>query len=331
MKRAVLNMMRLTGAFAMLRLLNRNRALILTYHRFSRKNDGVSTSAAAFSEQLAYLNAHYRVVPLPQLVELVRGGGTFPERLAAITIDDGYRDAYEIAFPLLRRYGMPATLYVVTQFVEGRLWLWTDKIRFLLSQTGSPELRVKIKGRERLLAIKGEGSRRAAAETINGDLKQLSDEEKDQTINEIAASLRIRIPETPPAQFDAINWDQAREMADAGIEIGSHTVTHPILTNISDEHLQLELSQSRAQIEAQLKRRIDHFCYPNGDFDSRVREAAARAGYGSAVTCLRGMNLSGADPLTLRRVHTESDLTHFEQSTSGFEDLKLKVRTIFEQ
>src|SRR5262245_43814041 len=144
MKQAALNLMRVAGAFSMLRLINRGRALILTYHRFSEQEDGVNTSASAFAEQLDFLAAHYRVVPLAELVEQLNGPGAKSSRLAAITIDDGYRDAYEIAYPLLRRAGLPATVFVVTEFLEGRLWLWTDKLRYLALSAPEQELLATI-------------------------------------------------------------------------------------------------------------------------------------------------------------------------------------------
>jgi peptidoglycan/xylan/chitin deacetylase (PgdA/CDA1 family) len=111
-----------------------------------------------------------------------------------------------------------------------------------------------------------------------------------------------------------------------GIEIGSHTLTHPILTNVSDERLRRELQESKSRLEEVLRRPIEQFCYPNGDHDERVRSEVARAGYKIAVTCVGGLNKRGVDPLTLRRIHAELDGAHFVQSASGFEELKNRAR-----
>ncbi len=327
MKQAALNLMRVTGAFAIFRLINRSRPLILTYHRFSERGDETSTSAAAFDEQLAYLTAHYRITPLSQLVEQLNGKGA-PPGTAAITIDDGYRDAYEIAFPILKRYGAPATIYAVTEFVERRIWLWTDKMRFLTLQAASQELTTTIDGESLRLTLNDKRSRMVASERLNSSLKRLDDDAKEDAIGRIAATLGVTTPETPPDEFAAINWRQARELDANGVEIGSHTVTHPILTNIDDERLQWELSESRAQLEAELKRRVEHFCYPNGDYDERVHRAVAKAEYLSAVTTVSGLSEAGDDLLALRRVHTESDLIHFMQSASGFEEVKERFRRV---
>src|SRR5262245_13279654 len=124
MKESALNLLRVTGAFAPFRWAHRRQALIITYHRLGGREDGARISARAFAEQTRYLAAHYTLVPLSHLADCW-GRREIPPRLAAITIDDGYRDAYEIAFPILRKHRAPATVFVVTEFVDGMAWLWT--------------------------------------------------------------------------------------------------------------------------------------------------------------------------------------------------------------
>jgi peptidoglycan/xylan/chitin deacetylase (PgdA/CDA1 family) len=112
------------------------------------------------------------------------------------------------------------------------------------------------------------------------------------------------------------------------VEVGSHTVTHPILTQIEDEQLGCELSHSRSKLESELGREVYLFCYPNGNYDARVMGEVARSGYRCAVTTDPGMNDEGSDPLALKRVHTGPDLAHFVQATSGFEQLKDRMREL---
>ncbi len=326
MKTRMLNLIWSAGFFDLMRLINRRRALILTYHRFSDHDVEGRISAQSFSEQLEFLRSNYRLVPLSLILEHLSKDDTLPPALAAITIDDGYRDAYEVAYPLLRRYGVPATLYAVTEFIDRRGWLWTDKMRFLTAHARAQELVTTIDGEHFCVRLFDDRSRSRAAEQINEALKGLDDDARDEAIEKIAGQLGVTIPEAPPDDFAAISWQQAREMDQKGVEIGSHTLTHPILTTIGDERLEHELSESRAQLETVLKRRIEHFCYPNGDYDERVQREVARAGYGSAVTVVDGLNERGEDPLALRRIHTESDMAHFAQSTSGIEQLKNSLR-----
>jgi peptidoglycan/xylan/chitin deacetylase (PgdA/CDA1 family) len=320
--------MRVSGAFDLMRLTLRRRALILTYHRFSGGEEEGKTSARQFAEQLEYLGAHYQVVSLARMVELMNRPEPLPPGLAAITIDDGYGDAYHIAYPLLRRHGFPASLFVVTEFTDGTGWIWTDKARYLTQEAAPQGLTAKIEGSELGLELNCSASRRDASVALNSILKRLPDEMKEEAIERLARDLEVMLPDQPPEEFRPVTWEQAREMDANGIEIGSHTMTHPILTNISDERLRRELHGSKLRLEEALGRRVDQFCYPNGDNDERVQCEVARAGYRVAVTCVGGLNKRGDDPLTLRRIHTERDLAHFLQSTSGFEQLKENVRRL---
>jgi peptidoglycan/xylan/chitin deacetylase (PgdA/CDA1 family) len=328
-KQAALNLMRAAGLLTPFRLANRDKALIVTYHRFSEKgNDGI-TSARAFRQQLDYLTSHYRIVPLSKLIERLESDNELPPGLAAITIDDGYRDACEIAFPILQQYRAPATLFVVTDFLDRKRWLWTDKLRFVTARTRATRLETTINDCPLQFQLSGRASRFEAAIEVNSHLKTLPDEAKEETIRRIASSLRVEIPDLPTPDYDSITWEQARLMSGAGVEIGSHTVTHPILTNINDARLASELRESRSRLEAMLDRNVELFCYPNGNYDARVKCAAAAAGYRAAVTVEAGLNRRGCDLLALRRVHTEQDFARFVQSTSGFEQVKEKVRYAF--
>lgn len=308
-KQALLRVMHAAGVFDALRWASRRKILILTYHRFSEHPRSEMTDVASFGEQLQYLRAHYTIVPLSAVERHLTDGAPLPCAPAVITIDDGYRDAYEIAFPILRRYGAPATLFAATDFIDGKNWLWTDKLRYIEAQLNGSAFRLD-------------------ARRMNAELKRMPDEQRERRIAEISNEAGVTLPSLPPPDCQPITWSQAREMAAGGIEIGSHTVTHPILPYVDGEQLARELRQSRIRIAEMLDREVTAFCYPNGDYNAKVRDEVARAGYRVAVTAEVGLNGGSIDPFALRRIHTESDLAHFTQSTSGFEALKGRVRSI---
>src|SRR5437773_3897978 len=330
LKHTVLHLTWASGALAPFRLANRGKLLILTYHRFSDRDDLVSTSERAFRQQLEYLTAHYRIVSLSQIVRWRTEGVRVPAGCAAITIDDGYRDAYEIAFPILARFNAPATIFAVTDFVDRKAWLWTDKMRFLMSRARAAEFETVIAGRGLRLELGGDAAtRRKTASRVNAVLKTLPDEAKEESIDRIAASLRVELPDLPPPEFSAATWSELREMESAGLEIGSHTLTHPMLTKVNDNRLYRELNESGSRLEFMLGHRVEQFCYPNGAHDARVEQAVAAAGYRCVVTTDRGMNSRWCDLMALRRIDSELDLPHFVQSTSGAEDMKSKLRALF--
>lgn len=321
----MLSLMRRSGAFAAFRMMNRHKFLILTYHRFSEVEDRRSTSKHSFAEQLAYLNANYTLMPLSRIATLIAKGERIPFRAGAITIDDGFSDSYEIAFPLLKKHRIPATLFLVTDFIDQKVWLWTDKLRYLTSQAPADVKTLHFSGHKILIDLDGPSSRLNVASRVNTILKSLPDSIKESALHEIATSLRVELPNLPPADYSPVTWSQVHEMETGGIEIGSHTITHPILPNTTDEQLDRELRGSRARLEEVLDHPIKLFCYPNGSFDRRVETATARAGYECAVTTRPGLNDFQDDLLALRRVPAELDIDHFVQATSGFEELKSRL------
>jgi peptidoglycan/xylan/chitin deacetylase (PgdA/CDA1 family) len=327
MKQSALKLLARAGAFAPFRAANRGRVLILTYHRFGRGRDPLATPEADFDAHLRYLKAHYTLVPLSRVAAHYAGAAELPARAACVTIDDGFADAYEVAFPVLRRHGAPATLFVITDFLDGRAWMWTDKLRHVALATSAERLAAEVGGRSFDLRLAGRDSRLGAAGRVNSELKRLSPGAREEAIERIADAHGVALPVRPPAEFGPVTWEQARELDAAGVEVGSHTVSHPILTTTDDAQLEAELRDSRERLEGELGHAVELFCYPNGACDERVRRETRRAGYACAVTTEPGLNeRRAADPLALRRVPAETDLPHFVQSTSGFEQLKNRLR-----
>lgn len=325
MKRQLLNFMQAMGVFAPFRMANRGKALIVTYHRFTDGDIGAKTAARAFAEQLDYLARHYEVVPLSFLAERLRAG-RLPSNVAAITIDDGYTDAYELAFPLLRQRNLPATIFIVTEFADRKKWLWTDKLRYLVARTGARSIEGALDEREFCVEFERTDSVFTAADKVNSLLKTIGDGAKEEAIARIAAAFGVALPEAPPPDYASVTWGQIREMSRAGIDIGSHTATHPILPNVSLEHVRQELAESRRRIAAEIGRDTELFCYPNGNYNEAVMNEVVRAGYTCAVTVECGLNDRHSNPLALKRIHAEYDLPHFIQSTSGFADIKAALR-----
>ena len=322
MKRQLLTLLRRCGVFASFRYLNKTKVLIVTYHRFAKEEDGRSTAVKAFGEQLDHLKEHYSVLSLTELGDCLNKHKPLPLRAAAITIDDGFHDAYDLAFPELHTRGLPATVFVITDFTDQKIWLWTDKLRYLMSQLPVGPVSLSFEKHTVSFSLDGAFSRSNAAGKINSILKTFPENTKNAAIDEMAAALNVSLPEKPPAEYAAMTWDQAREMDRAGIEIGSHTVTHPILPNVDDEQLRHELVDSRSKLEHELGHPVTLFCYPNGSYNERVEAAVREAGYKVAVTTIPRLNDRQSDLHALARVPAELDLDHFEQTTSGLEQFK---------
>jgi len=328
MKQVLLKMMMAGGAFVPFRVANRNKVIILTYHRFGEDGIGMKTSANLFSAQLDYLCRHYNITSLTKIAKHFVEGVELPPYSLAITIDDGYADTYEIAFPILRRYGISATIFLVTDFIDRRCWIWTDKLRFLALHTKSRDAGLTAEGQRLSLYGNERSTRIVSANKINEALKQMPDAIKEKIIERFFSAFNMTVPASPPDEFGAISWKHAHEMMNNGIEIGSHTVTHPILTKVDDAHLFREMVESKLKLETILAKKVNLFCYPNGGFNARIISAAEQSGYLCAVTTQPGFNDSRCQPLAFRRIDAEYDLAHFVQSTSGFEQVKNRIRRI---
>jgi peptidoglycan/xylan/chitin deacetylase (PgdA/CDA1 family) len=323
LKKSVLKFIESVNGFAAFRWLNRRRALVLTYHRFSETEHPGRVSRQQLQKHLEFLTANYRVLPLWEIVDCLAKNKSLPENAAAITVDDGYADFYDIAFPVLKSFRAPATLFIITNFLDRKSWLWTDKARYLVENTEIESFTADFGGQKFDSQVN-----RATAAKINEWLKKLPDEEKEARLGDLQKIFAVDLPELPPENFAAIDWRQAREMGESGVGIESHTVSHPILTNVSDERLQFELRQSKARLQEVLGRAGELFCYPNGGFDRRVKTAAKSAGYRAAVTTNLGFNdAASADLFELRRVDAMPEEIDFLQYTSGFENVKNRVRS----
>lgn len=326
MKKALLKTLYNFGAFAPFHWASRQKVLIVTYHRFSREADEAKISAREFELHLDYLKAHNRVLPLTETLDRLREGKSLPPNTAVITIDDGYADAFDIAFPLLSKFGFPATVYAITDFVDQKIWLWTDLMRFVMLNTRKETIRVEFDAAGPVEGnLTDTAERLNLANQVNTHLKKLPNDEKDAKIREIAALMEVAIPKSPPADFGAINWEQAREMDANNLSIESHTVTHPILTNVGQETLEFEMSASKARLEELLDRRIEHFCYPNGSLDRNVQKTAESVGYKSAVTTAYGFNDAGTDQFLMNRIDAQPAIESFAQNVSGFEAVRQRV------
>jgi peptidoglycan/xylan/chitin deacetylase (PgdA/CDA1 family) len=275
------------------------RFQILLYHRVNDVQDPFfdTVPVAAFERQMTLLRDHFRVLPLEDLVER-KARNDVPDDAVAITFDDGYRDNFENAFPVLRRLGLPATIFVTTGTVGSKAGLWHDRVLDAFRQTGVAA--VSIDGKPYPLRYLAE--RREALRACLGKLRRSDPRARDAEIERIIAALEV--PEAGATGWNKLDWDQIAVMSNAGITFGAHTVTHPILTRVTPGEAVTEIADSRRAIESRLGRPVRLFAYPNGgrgDFDEAVKRAVRDAGFACGATALPGVNDLSTDPYELRR------------------------------
>jgi peptidoglycan/xylan/chitin deacetylase (PgdA/CDA1 family) len=255
---------------------------------------GADMPAAGFEQGLDWLARRFRIVPLGQMIDDIAAGRE-PGRGGeiAITFDDGLRNQFDLAYPVLRRLGVPATFFVCPDLIEGRRWIWTQEARTRL-QSMSPE-----RLREFAHATNG------AAADVESLVMLMKQQPLAERLRE-EERLRAHTPDFAPSddahrRFDPLSWGDLECIDPTIVTIGSHTLSHPILPTIDDDALQREIVESRRILEERLGRTVDLFCYPNGSMDQRVRKVVARA-YRAAVTTEYGFVEAEPDLHRLHRI-----------------------------
>lgn len=275
------------------------RALVLMYHRVIPGGEATSTfvqpgmyvTPETFERHLRFLTAHFQVLSFERLLARWRDGTwDHRARYCTITFDDGWLDNYRYAYPLLREYGAPATIFLPTDLIGTNTWLWFDRLSCLLHHYGHAHDRLTASDMDRII----EGA------------KSLTETARAAFIQSIADELGIATPES--RRF--ISWAEAREMSGHGVAFGSHTCTHAMLSRLDRPALDRELRRSLEVLEAQQVAWVPVLAYPNGDHDDAVVQAARAAGYRAAVTTVPGAESSRpADLLRLKRIGLHEDVT----------------------
>jgi peptidoglycan/xylan/chitin deacetylase (PgdA/CDA1 family) len=296
--RAALHQM---GGLAALRFASRRKWRVLAFHSFSGATEG------NVEDICAYIARHFEPVSLTTAVNALKTGAALPDHALAVTVDDGYRNYALYGHAIFRRHKIPVTLFAVTGFAAGRLWLWPDQIEFGLEHTTKDS--IEFEGTWPLHTAQ---SKADSIARLTERLKVVPNRERLKFLERFGELCGVTIPAAPPANRAALDWEELRAVAADGVEIGCHTESHPILTRLdSREELEREIKGAKQSLEEGLGRPVRHFCYPNGkapDIDDAVVASVREAGFASAVTCFWGLNSSGADPLRLQRLPFDSGL-----------------------
>jgi len=289
------------GSGEHLRRVRNPKYIVLGYH--SVGTDGFPLYCRlpkkVFAEQMRYVRRHYRVVSLRQMIDELESLSA-QDQSVVVTFDDGYLGTYTEAFPILKEYSIPATVYLTAGLVESGALAWYDEIFLRLQRAPSDTTLALEHGRPSRVA--DFASPVEAATTAVMYLRTLPDEARQQW----CASLEKALP-VPPAQLrgSMMNWDQARDMCRAGISFGCHTMSHPVLSRLTAEAVRREVAESKWLIESRLDVKVDDFAFPFGkakDCGAIGAEALSALGFRTAMTTILGVNGPGTDPFRLRRM-----------------------------
>ena len=334
LKSAALRAFAGSGLTALLRPLQRDAGVVFMLHRFADPRRGVAGHEPAFVRRaLAYLRRHgHQIVSLDTLLDDMAGGRPVLHHAVAFTIDDGYAEQAAVAGPVFAEFDCPVTTFVATGFLDGSLWLWWDRIEYVLRHSEVAALNFEGPSGPVQYRLDAAGRRRARDE-ITSRCKRLTDEQRHGLIARLAQAAAIDLPEQPPAAYAPMTWDQARECERRGMTFGPHTVTHPILAAVDEHRSETEIRVSWARVKTELAAPVPIFAYPNGrtgDWSEREHQILRREGM-RAVTAEPGFVTARHyqaenGPVLVPRFDFPDSYEDFVQIVGGLERLKMRLR-----
>lgn len=277
----------------------RARLLVFIFHRVVATHDPLlpaEPDAGQFDWMVRFIARNFSVLPFGDAVARL-GRGELPAAAAAITFDDGYHDNYSVALPILQRYGVAATFFIATGFIDGgRMWN-DDIIAAVRASNGVVDWSEDGLGRHDLSSP---AARHACLNAVLGRLKYFPHGQRGEIAQRIARRSGVA-PESALMMCSA----EVRALRAAGMEVGAHTRSHPILSMVDDDQAWAEIAGGKADLEAMLGESVDVFAYPNGnpqrDLSAVHVDMIRRAGFRAAATTASGVGRQGGDPLLIPR------------------------------
>lgn len=282
-----------------------------------------------FRSVCALLAADYRVISLSELIEAQNKKLSLPANSVVITFDDGYESNCKLGYPILKKFDLPATIFVTTGFLDGSDMLWFQRVDLALGRSRKEALEWKINGRTLRLHLGTRELRQQSLVQLMPELKQLPDADLLDEVDRLERALEVNPPTLAdlPAPMRPLTWDMTCEMNESGlIEIGGHTHTHPILSRCDSLTMRAEITTCRDRILAETGHMPASFAYPNGGEDDFTRETVLlvrEAGYKCACSTIRARVGDDAPMFQLPRYGSPESVWEAEATVSGaFETLK---------
>ncbi len=297
------------------------------YHRVVADDDpfipyiqpGMYVRESSFRQQLEFLEEWYEIVSIQEMLRLIANAEVLPDRqYCVITFDDGWQDNYQYAFPVLKKFSAPATIFLTASFVGTTRAFWHEQVsrlfhaaRTRFAHADRPPGATEDNGHEVIIELKrhlfsAEPSITAVDKAIES-LKVLPVSQIESIVAELAAGLDISLED----ERTMLSWDEIQEMGSNGITFGSHTCEHRILTRIDASEAAEEIKASMAKLSGQGLNYVPVFCYPNGLYNDEIQSLVKEAGYSAAVTTKLGRQTAQLnDPFAISRIGIHDDIAY---------------------
>ena len=298
---------------------------IVIYHRVLAEPDLLTGEGgiAQFERGLSYLTNNFNILPLSEAVNKLRNG-TLPSRAACITFDDGYADNAEIALPILQKHGVTATFFIASGFLDGGR-MWNDTVIESVRRAKGDTLDLNAIGLGNH-AIATLEQRRETLNLLIDKLKYLPHGARASQVDKLSTIIAADLPDNL-----MMTSAQVRQLHDAGMEIGGHTLTHPILASIDDAAARTEIAEGKAKLEAIIDTPLRLFAYPNGkpgkDYLSAHVRMIKDAGFEAAVSTAWGAARQDSDMFQLPRF-TPWDKSEWRYVLRMVRNMRQRIQTV---
>jgi len=296
------------------RVCQEHPCIILLYHRivddsskYLKKGAAVHHHIKDFKREITYFKRNFQILSMDEVVDHIKLGKGFKRPSIAITFDDGYLDNYTLAYPVLKKHGVPATIYLTTGLVGTPDGIWTEQIGLAFLETKKDYFNFSVLLGDKTIPIKTKEEKEQANSEVSETLKLRPDDERRELIQKLFEKLEVS--EKSGRHFGErmmLNWEEVQKMRKDGMTIGSHSHTHPILSQMSSEQAKDEILNSKKVVEKNVDIKVKHFSFPNGreeDFSEELRNYCREIGFESICSVVYGpYDASKKDPFALKRV-----------------------------
>lgn len=279
------------ASFRISRSLLAQRVTILMLHRFSDRqaNPGFHSLNSLRATLELLRRRRFDLLSIADLVTNLRDGIPLARHSIAFTVDDGYADFSGLAADVFLQFDCPVTVYIATGFVDRRYWFWWDRVEVAFRQTPRSEVSLSMGTEALTYRLHSSSERGFAIIDLISRLKRVTEATKEALLQSLPTELDVDLPQVAPDDYAPMTWDEIRSLQGRGVAFGPHTVSHPILAQVSAPQMLYEVNESRDRLNAELGRAGPAFCYPNGDsssFGAREVQAIRSSGFTAALSAL---------------------------------------------
>ena len=310
-------------------------ATVFMLHRFAVPDFEIDGhSPQALRTILAGLRKRrFDLMSLHELFRKLRDGEPL-RRAVVFTMDDGYFEQGRVGAPVFAEFDCPATIFPVSGFLDGKIWLWWDQFSYIFTQTRRTDLTARLAGSEICYRLDSVEDRHQNANDLNLRCQDALETDRLACIADFSREADVELPAAPPPRFAPLTWDEARQLENRGIAFGPHSVTHPVLSSTTTEHAASEIAESWERLRAELQDPVPVFSYPHGrrrDYGDREIAVVARLGLWGGVSA----HFDEFHPREYRqppaicrvpRFGLQDNLLDVLQCVSGVEAVKMRLR-----